>query len=108
MLLGCEIAQPSSATPIQNQDTWGTGVNTCALYKSVRKRRKFNGPFGQFLVNGAFRIIQCQISQLLLYFPYWFLNYFNLAFFPQIKILHLTKHTRSVLSNIDETVAICD
>jgi hypothetical protein len=66
MLPGCEVARSSSATPIQNQDSRGAGVH-CALYKSVAERRKFNGPLGQFPVNGAFRIIECRISQLLLY-----------------------------------------
>jgi hypothetical protein len=40
MLLGSEIAQPSSAAPIQNQDMWGTGINTCALYKSEGEQMK--------------------------------------------------------------------
>jgi hypothetical protein len=66
MLPGCEIVQPLSATPIQNQDMQGAGINVHALYKSVGKRRKFNGPLGQFLVNRAFWIIQRRISQLLL------------------------------------------
>lgn len=40
MLPRCEIAQPSSATLIQNQDIWGTEINTCALYDSVGEQRK--------------------------------------------------------------------